>query len=451
MFPHSSHNGYAALVERLGRFPEGAPPSELLGKILAQIFSEREAGFLAQLPMRPFSSAGAAYLWGMREVEASRLLEGLAARALLLDIEQENGEKMYQLPAPFSGFLKFAMLRKRTNLDQEALSELLQQYLRVDGAYLGEYLACGRLRNARVLVGEGEITAAQGTRVLDYERASAVIRQASRIAVGTCACRHRTSYSGSTCSAPLEVCMTFGNAAQSLIRHGNAREISVTECLDLLQQAREHNLVQVAENVQDGVGFICNCCSCCCERLAATRKFNSQHPLHTSNFQARIKRDRCTGCGRCVDVCPAEAIGLISAHDPTHKWQRRAVLAPARCLGCGVCVRACKDEALALAPRPDRVDTPVDASHLTLQMALERGKLQHLIWDNQILFSHRLLAAVMGALFRLAAVKNALSDSQLGTRFLEAILRSNTLRIDREIARLREQVRGRGISSFSGG
>jgi ferredoxin len=185
--------------------------------------------------------------------------------------------------------------------------------------------------------------------------------------------------------------------------------------------------------------------------MSATRKFNALCPLHTSNFLARIKRDRCTGCGRCVDVCPAEAIGLVSAHDPTHKWQRRAVLAPARCLGCGVCLRVCKDEALALAPRPERVVTPVDAAHLNLQMALERGKLQHLIWDNQTLFSHRALATVLGVLFRLPAVKNVLANSQLGTRCLEALLRSNALRIDREMARLREQVRGRGVSSFSGG
>jgi hypothetical protein len=34
-------SGYTELVERLNRFPQGAPPSETLYKILQILFSER--------------------------------------------------------------------------------------------------------------------------------------------------------------------------------------------------------------------------------------------------------------------------------------------------------------------------------------------------------------------------------------------------------------------------
>ena len=37
-------------MERLNRFPQGAPPSELLYRILELLFSEREAELVAQLP-----------------------------------------------------------------------------------------------------------------------------------------------------------------------------------------------------------------------------------------------------------------------------------------------------------------------------------------------------------------------------------------------------------------
>ena len=37
-------SGYAELVDRLNRFPQGAPPSETLYKILQILFCEREAG-----------------------------------------------------------------------------------------------------------------------------------------------------------------------------------------------------------------------------------------------------------------------------------------------------------------------------------------------------------------------------------------------------------------------
>jgi hypothetical protein len=45
-------SGYVDLVDRLNRFPQGAPPSDTLYKILAMLFSEREAAVVSQLPSR---------------------------------------------------------------------------------------------------------------------------------------------------------------------------------------------------------------------------------------------------------------------------------------------------------------------------------------------------------------------------------------------------------------
>ncbi len=49
-------SGYTDLVDRLNRFPQGAPPSETLYQILKILFSEREAGLVAQLPIKPFTA-----------------------------------------------------------------------------------------------------------------------------------------------------------------------------------------------------------------------------------------------------------------------------------------------------------------------------------------------------------------------------------------------------------
>ena len=51
-------------------------------------------------------------------------------------------------------------------------------------------------------------------------------------------------------------------------------------------------------------------------------------------------------------------------------------------------------------------------------MALERGKLQNLIFDNQVLWSHRALAAMLGVILALPPVKKALASEQLGSRYL---------------------------------
>ena len=44
--------GYEHLVERLNRFPQGAPPWDLLYAILKLLFSEKEAEFVSRLPSR---------------------------------------------------------------------------------------------------------------------------------------------------------------------------------------------------------------------------------------------------------------------------------------------------------------------------------------------------------------------------------------------------------------
>ncbi|HEY5512193.1 MAG TPA: 4Fe-4S dicluster domain-containing protein [Geomonas sp.] len=433
--PHlTARSGYSSLTERLNRFPQGAPASELLTKILALLFSEKEAGLVGQLPIRPFSPAMAAHLWGVREVEAFRMLEGLADRALMLDAEHD-GEKMYVLPPPMAGFFGFSLMRVRGDIDQEALSGLLYQYLNLEEDFIRTLFTEGKTRLGRIFVGEDGITPENATRVLDYERASKVIRGARKIGVGTCYCRHKMQHLGRACSASMEVCMTFDAVADPLIRHGHARQIDAVECLDLLQQAREENLIQFGENVRGGVSFICNCCGCCCEALVAARKFCHLKPVHTTNFVAEIRRDLCSGCGRCVDVCPAEAVSLVSANDPQHQWMRKGQLDPGRCLGCGVCVRVCKSGGLSLSPRPGRVITPVDSAHRVVSMAIERGTLQHLIWDNRALSSHRALAAIVGVILRLPAVKQSLASSQLGSRYLDAMIKKRSAGPDREMAR----------------
>ncbi|HPR88989.1 MAG TPA: (Fe-S)-binding protein, partial [bacterium] len=55
----TSRSAYQNLVERLNRFPQGAPPSELLDKILQLLFTEKEAQLVALLPIKPFRAAAA--------------------------------------------------------------------------------------------------------------------------------------------------------------------------------------------------------------------------------------------------------------------------------------------------------------------------------------------------------------------------------------------------------
>jgi Pyruvate/2-oxoacid:ferredoxin oxidoreductase delta subunit len=418
----TARSGYLDLVDRLNRFPQGAPPSDLLFRILRILFTEREAGLVAQLPVRPFTAETAARAWKTTPDEARKVLEALADRALLVDAVRD-GETRWVLPPPMAGFFEFSMMRVRGDVDQKALAELFWQYLNVEEEFVRNLFTRGETQLGRTFVNEealGEET--EALEVLDWERASEVVREAPEIGVGVCYCRHKMQHLGRACDAPLEICMTFGTTASSLVRHGFARRADRAETLDLLHQARGRGLVQFGENVRRQPAFICNCCGCCCEALIAQRRFGFLKPVHTTGFRPAIDRERCRGCGKCATACPVEAMGLVSADDPKAPKKRTARLAEDACLGCGVCVPTCRTGALRLVRRERRTIPPLDTVHRTVVMAIERGQLADVVFDDRTLASHRLLGAVLGAILKLPPVKRTLAREQVKMRYLEALI-----------------------------
>ena len=211
-------------------------------------------------------------------------------------------------------------------------------------------------------------------------------------------------------------------SAASLIKHGFARPVEVAEGLDLLQLAYENRLVQFGENVRERVNFICNCCGCCCEAMIAARRFAILHPVHTTNFIPVVDETQCIGCGKCVMTCPVEAMALVSSNDPHRPKMKKAKLNEDVCLGCGLCVRACPRDNILLKSRPKRVITPLDGTHRVVVMAIERGQLQDLIFDNRVLWSHRAMAGVLGVILKLPPIKQTLARQQVKSRYLEALI-----------------------------
>ena len=370
---------------------------------------------MAALPIKPFTTEQAAQNWKVSISEAEATLEALTRRALLVDICIDDRTE-YVLPPPMAGFFEFALMRTRGDIDQKLLSELYEQYVTVEDDFIRELFVNGSTQLGRVFVQEEMADKEDNLHVLDYERATQVIENAEHIGIGMCYCRHKREHQGLSCDAEMDICMTFGNIADSLIRSEYARRVDKSECLELLHKAYEQNLAQFGENVQHDVGFICNCCPCCCEAMIAAQRFGHDHPVHTSNFIARVG-ENCSGCGVCINTCPVKILSLQpEKQDGTGR--KHAVIDEDLCLGCGVCVRNCRVGALTMQPREKRVITPVNSVHKAVLMAIERGKLQNLIFDNQVLWSHRALAAMLGAILTLSPVKQLLASEQIGSHYL---------------------------------
>ena len=422
MAHHINHSVYNNLVDRLNQFPQGAPPSELLTKILKILFSAREAELVSLMPIKPFTAEKASKIWKTDLIQTKYILNKLASRALLVDIEK-NGTTTYTLPPPMAGFFEFSLMRVRNDIDQKTLSELFYQYITVEDDFIKALFTEGNTQLGRTFIHEPILTDDNALHVLDYERSTHIIETASHMGVSMCYCRHKKEHLNKNCDAPMDICMTFNNTADSLIRHGHARKIDKSEGLDLLQTAYDNNLIQFGENVQKRVSFICNCCSCCCEAMNAARKFGIMNPVHTTNFIPQVETQNCNGCGKCVNVCPVEAMTLVSANNPAKPKMKQARLNKDICLGCGLCAKVCNKNNINLKIRPKRVITPTTGVQKAVIMAIERGKLQNLIFDNRVLWSHRALSAVFGAILKLKPVKRTLAKKQLNSAYAEAVIK----------------------------
>ncbi len=55
-----------------------------------------------------------------------------------------------------------------------------------------------------------------------------------------------------------------------------------------------------------------------------------------------VDEAKCTGCGECVEVCPAEP-NVFELKDKKAK-----VVHPEECIDCGACEDACPEEAIEL-------------------------------------------------------------------------------------------------------
>ncbi len=411
----TSKDAYKSLEERINWFTQGAPASATLYKILQVLYTEHEAKMVSLLPVRPFTLKKAARIWGISELQAEKLLDQLCDKALLVDSEYK-GQRQFVMPPPMAGFIEFALMRTRGDIDQKYLSELYYQYMHVEEDFIKDLFFATETKLGRVYVQEPVLTNDKMNYILDYERASHIVEDAEYIGLGLCYCRHKAHHAGHPCEidAPWDVCLTFGNVARSIAEHGDyARLISKSEAMEVLQRSYESNLVQIGENVREKPSFICNCCGCCCEALQAARRFAPMQPVATTNYIPEISLEKCVGCGKCAKVCPVLALSIKEG---------KAVLDPEICLGCGVCVRNCPTSAIELQKRPVQIITPVNSTHRFVLQAIEKGRLQNLIFDNQAFANHRAMAAVFKVILDLPPLKQALASKQFKSVYLDRLL-----------------------------
>ncbi|PLX68745.1 MAG: 4Fe-4S ferredoxin [Denitrovibrio sp.] len=417
------NKNYQLLQKKLDGMATGAPDSPTFQKILELTYSPEEAQIARRIPSIPDKLTNIADKLQMPIDELDEILTTMARRGVLLDMEIK-GEKYFMLPPVVIGFFEYTFMRAREDVPMKELAELFDGYMH-DSDSFAKSVFQKSTQIGRALVHEEHLPSDTHTEILDYERATHIVDTASMVAVSSCACRHKAHHLGKACDAPMDVCLSMNNAAEILVRNGHAKEISNEEGLKILKECKELGLVQTGDNVQNEVSYICNCCSCCCGMLDAMNTFNIQNAIVSSNWIMSVK-DNCKGCGVCVSKCPVKSIELYTNDD--NKKLARCI--EDICIGCGVCIPSCKFGSLEMEPREKRVYTPYDTIDKTIAMALERGKLANLIFDEPEKTTHKVIARLMHALENSPPYKAMLAIEPLKSRYLNSLIKYAKKRVD---------------------
>lgn len=397
------------------------PWNDKLHAILKELYSADEADVVVRMAYGLSSFQELETATGREEADLRRILDRLTAKGLVMDFC--INESYQYAPSPMViGIFEFTMMRMGPDTNSKEWAKLLHEYMWGDDTFFAANLGKSeRFSQFRALPHVEAIKTEEYCEVLDYEKASSLIAEAKKFSIGICSCRHEKMHLGEKkCEVPLGKCSQFDYAADLMIRHNLAREVSRSEMEENFAESKELGLVLTADNVQRNVRFVCHCCKCCCNLLSAISKFGYPNAVVTSNYVAEIDANACIGCGNCMEACPIGAVALVDDENPDTKQQTARVDA-ALCLGCGVCALQCSTGANQLARRGQRVIPPETTFERIMLQCLEKGTLQNQVFSNPERIDQKFLRAFVGAFLKLPAVKKALLSDRLRSSFLNAM------------------------------
>lgn len=134
-----------------------------------------------------------------------------------------------------------------------------------------------------------------------------------KYAASPCSCRYsRQTYDEGCADDPEGWCIAVGDMADYVVEtNKGGRYIDREEALEIFRQAEENGFVHQITNIdgENKIFAICNCNINVCYALRTSQLFNTPN-MSASAYRARVKKENCVACGRCVEYCPAGAVRL---------------------------------------------------------------------------------------------------------------------------------------------
>ena len=227
--------------------------------------------------------------------------------------ENSQHEKQYVLPMFVPGSGEFSNMNKDLIEEHPELGMFFEHMTRLP------------LEKVTPMVPEGG--AGIGMHVIPVEKAIEMNNEAigiekishwldkyeGKYAKSPCSCRRSRKTYGEGCGDVEDGwCIAVGDMADYVVESGKGGVyITKEEALDIFKRGEENGFVHQITNIdgEDKIFAICNCNVNVCYALRTSLLFNTPN-LSRSAYVARVDKQNCVACGRCVEYCPAGAVKL---------------------------------------------------------------------------------------------------------------------------------------------
>ena len=253
-------------------------------------------------------------LTGMERDHVEKILQELSVIGIVeYNWENEKREKQYILPMFVPGSAEFTNMNSRILEEHPEMGRFFEEMSRLP------------LEKITPMVPPGG--AGIGMHVIPVEKAIEMENQSipvehishwldkyeGKYAKSPCSCRNsRKTFDEGCADDPEGWCIAVGDMADYVVEtEKGGQYITREEALEIFKQAEENGFVHQITNIdgEDKIFAICNCNVNVCYALRTSQLFNTPN-MSRSAYVARVDKENCVACGRCVEYCPAGAVKL---------------------------------------------------------------------------------------------------------------------------------------------
>lgn len=251
---------------------------------------------------------------GKEKEHLEKLLEEMSFNGVIeYNWENPQHEKQYVLPMFVPGSAEFSNMN----------ATILEKYPEMGRFF--ERMSRLPLENVTPMVPPGG--AGIGMHVIPVEKAIEMENESISIehishwldkyegkyAASPCSCRRsRLTFDEGCADDPEGWCIAVGDMADYVVETGKGgRYITREEALEIFKKAEDNGFVHQITNIdgENKIFAICNCNVNVCYALRTSQLFNTPN-LSRSAYVARVNKQDCVACGKCVEYCPAGAVKL---------------------------------------------------------------------------------------------------------------------------------------------